>query len=85
MTIKGKPLVGKHCGKGKNGDNQHFIIIPEFFLSYQSKFEPFGSHSNCCLQKLSIKNLRQAKILLSGKGLIWLLFFLFFDRALKIL
>ena len=51
-------------GKGENAGNQHFILLPQCFLSYQREKLSFNQH----LSSANAFNLDQSKILPFGKG-----------------
>ena len=40
--------------KGENAGNQHFLLFPQCFLSFQKQISVFQSHLFCSLQTLSI-------------------------------
>ena len=41
-------------GKGENAGNQHFFLLPQFFLPFERKKSKFVQHFVCRVQKLSI-------------------------------
>ena len=41
-------------GKEENAGNQHFLLFPQCFLSYQEQILPLGSPLICRLQTLSV-------------------------------
>ena len=55
-------------GKGENAFNQHFLLFPKCFLTYQRTIAPFEPKWHCRLQKAL--NLDLAKIFSSGKDLV---------------
>ena len=57
MTLfdaSGKEAFSKHCGKGENAGNQHFLLFPQCFLLYHRQKLSFMLHLFCRLQMPSI-------------------------------
>ena len=46
----------KHCGKGENAGNQHFLLFPQCFLDlpFPRQISIFDLHQFCRLQMLSV-------------------------------
>ena len=64
MTLKNEALENT-VEKGENAGNQHFLIFPQYFLSYQREKLSFRKN----LFSVNPFNLVMSKILLFGKGL----------------
>ena len=65
-TIK-KTALENTVGKGENAGNQHFLLLPQYFLLYQREISLFKQLLICRLQMLSIWSC--LKICRFGKGL----------------
>ena len=46
---------GKIAGKGENAGYQHFLLFPQYFLSFPEQISVFQSHLLCRLLMLSIR------------------------------
>ena len=60
-----KEPFGNIVGKEENAGDQHFLLLPQFFLSYPEQILPFGSP----LSSANALNLDWSKIVLFGKEL----------------
>ena len=51
MTLRKKPF-GNIVRKEENASNQHFLLFPQFFISFQKQISVFYSNLFCRLQML---------------------------------
>ena len=67
MALRKKPFENI-VGKGENAGNQHFLVIPQCFLSFPKTNFNFSVKFN--LMSANALNLDQSKNLLLGKELM---------------